>query len=495
MIQLYDFQKVSVKKLTQVTNGLNCDDMGLGKTVQGIAIDFAKRNTFKGTTGKTPPPTLIVAPGSTLETPWETHLFRYWPQCKVNVIDPKKRHLFIQAVADSFTNPRKRYFQYHVTHWESLRLMPELQKYLWFHVIADEVQRAKNRKAQQTRALKKLHAMNKLGLSGTAADNMPDDLWSILNWLYPRTWTSYNRYVDQHIKYDVHVEGSCECGKWHKRSFRVVSGVAATEQLHTAMAPFYVRRTKDDPSVNIDLPEKTYSEVYVTLHPQQRRAYDAMRSDMLTWVGKHEDQPLAAPVVISQLIRLQQFAVAYGELHPVVRGDKTSLQLRLTEPSSKLDALMEMIEDNAQESFVVFSHSRQVIDLLVARLERKGISYVRHTGNTPQKDRGNLVERFQRGDARVFAGTIATGGMGITLTAARKVAFLDRPWSPSLGAQAEDRCHRIGQKRNVQIIDFVAKNTVDLGRLQKVEMKWTWVKAILGDDVTKMQHRFIGDMK
>jgi SNF2 family DNA or RNA helicase len=492
VIELYGFQKVAVAKLIEVTNGLNCDDMGLGKTVQGIAIDFAKRNRYKQLTGKAAPPTLIVAPSSALESPWETHLRRYWPTCKINMINPKRRQSFVNGIIDSFKNPQKQYFHYHIIHWEALRLIPELQKFLWFHVIADEVQRAKNRAAQQTRALKKINTMNKLGLSGTAADNMPEDLWSVLNWLYPRTWGSSNRFREHHVDYTTRT--NYKTGK----SYRVVSGVLHATDLHRAMSSFYIRRTKEDPSINLDLPEKTYSEIPVNLLPKQRRAYDAMRKDMLTWVGEREDQPLATPLVISQLIRLQQFAVAYGELVTIVRNigegnrEFKQFKLRLTEPSAKLDVLMEMVKDNVNEAFVVFAQSRQVIDLLVARLARANIPHVSLTGNTPQKDRGDVVARFQRGEARVFAGTVALGGVAITLTAASKMVFLDRAWSPSVNAQAEDRIHRIGQKHNVQIIDLVARNTIDLGRLSRIELKWSWVKEILGDDISQMQFRWNG---
>jgi SWI/SNF-related matrix-associated actin-dependent regulator 1 of chromatin subfamily A len=78
-------------------------------------------------------------------------------------------------------------------------------------------------------------------------------------------------------------------------------------------------------------------------------------------------------------------------------------------------------------------------------------------------------------------GTIAAGGEGITLTAASTVVFLDRSWKPSKNRQAEDRCHRIGQKDTVNIIDIMAKDTVDLGRRQRINMKWSWIKEILGD--------------
>src|SRR5690606_38419567 len=98
------------------------------------------------------------------------------------------------------------------------------------------------------------------------------------------------------------------------------------------------------------------------------------------------------------------------------------------------------------------------------------------------------------GSIRVFAGTVAAGGVGITLTNASTVVFLDKAWSPALNAQAEDRLHRIGQKSAVQVIDLMAKGTVDIGRKQLLEKKMEWLRSILGDQVaSKLQLKFEGE--
>jgi SNF2 family DNA or RNA helicase len=152
---------------------------------------------------------------------------------------------------------------------------------------------------------------------------------------------------------------------------------------------------------------------------------------------------------------------------------------------------MQLIEDNPNDQIVVFGQSKQVINMLSHRLTKKNIPTGILTGDTPQGDRGRLVTAFQRGDLRVFAGTIGAGGVGITLTASSTVVFLDRAWSPAVNRQAEDRLHRIGQKNAVQVIDIVARNTVDLGRLQRIRRKWIWLRQILGDQVSEIQETFL----
>jgi SNF2 family DNA or RNA helicase len=406
------------------------------------------------------------------------------------MIDPKNRDDFIKKLSQPY--------HYYIIHWEALRLVDELQSLQWYHVIADEAHRAKNRKAQQTQALKKINTRCKTALSGTPADNKPQDLYSILQWLYPRVWTSYWRFEHYFIKTEPHNQGPCAaegCNGYHQRPFRKQVGVANVEELLESVEQYYLRRLKED--VIADLPDKYYTEIEVTLSPRQRKIYEQMAKDMLAWIGKHEEEPVAAPIVMAQLVRLKQFALAYAEIEMVTRRRRECPEdgceagcighevrrVKLSEPSSKLDVVMERLEDNPTEQFVVFSESKQIINMLAARLTKANITHVALTGDTPQADRGGLVDDFQAGKARVFAGTIHAGGEGITLTAASTVIFLDRTWNPSRNRQAEDRLHRIGQKNAVEVIDIVATDTVDGGRLQQLEMKWSWLKELLGDRI------------
>lgn len=469
-MELYPFQQEMVDKLHKNRSALCGDDMGVGKTVEAIALDRYHRINNPPDRGQ--PRTLVVTTLSMVDG-WVEHFADWAPHLKVIRVDPKNRHKFTEAVALGSHDV-------YICHWESLRLMPELGKRLWFHVIADEVHRAKSRKAQQTRALKKIRTKFKLALSGTPADNRPQDIWSILNWLWPTYYTSYwkffNRYIESEIVYPA---------GYHK-----MVGVKNLSELRDEMRPWYIRRLKED--VLQDLPDKYYRDVWVELTPKQRRAYNTMKKDMIAWIGDNEDQPIASPVIVAQLMRLQQFALAHAELRTVTvrkRNKKTGEmeeheedKVFLADPSAKIDALMDILADT-NESVVVFSNFVQVANMVCERLDKAQISYVKLTGDTPGASRGDLVARFQRGEAQVFVGTIGAGGEGITLTRASTVIFLDRNWSPSKNRQAEDRLHRIGQKNAVQVIDIMARNTVDLGRRQQLTQKWAWIRELLGDKI------------
>jgi len=377
---------------------------------------------------------------------------------KVQVINPKHRDGFLDVDA-----------QVYVVHWDVLAKMPELAKRQWLHVIGDEVHRAQNRKAQQTKALKAIPATYRTGLSGTPLTNKPDQFWSVLNWLYPKDFSSYWRFFARYVASEQTPQG-----------YRKILGSKNEAELLEKIAPFYVRHLKREQccphhpnGVMPWLPPKYYSRISVELVGKQKRAYEEMRKNMLAWVGDQEDTPIQAPVVVAQLMRLQQFADAYAEVTP--NG------IALAEPSSKLDALMELLTDNPDQQFVVFSQFAQMVKLAQHRLNVAGISHGVCIGDTPKPHRDRLVQDFQSGARRVFLGTIGAGGVGITLTAASTVVFLDRTWSPALNSQAEDRLHRPGQRDAVQVIDIMARNTVDLGRHQRLAEKWSTIKKLLGD--------------
>jgi SNF2 family DNA or RNA helicase len=504
---LFPHQAEAIAKFTaygrQWPHVLLGDDMGLGKTVTAIALDKEWRQYEHGELqqewiGTNRHMTLVVTLKS-LVSMWEEHFAEWNPDLKVLSISSLSR-------ASLAGQARSQAADVFIVNWETLRLEPSLANIRWLHMISDEVQKAKNRKALLTVAWKNIRALHLTDMSGTWADNKPDDGWSILNHLYPRKWSSYWAFYNHHILFQQKINPKTG------QSYRKVLGVHDEESLQAAMRPFYVRRTKDE--VLKDLPEKTYSCIRVRLHPQQRRAYDDMRRDMLAWVGEHESDVLAAPVVIAKLMRLQQLAIAFGEMrrveqmtwkpvpqsfidahpgaslrpnknHPEVmeaRVKEITSKLFLTDPSAKLDAFMELLEQlPSNESIVVFGQSKQAMHLLAHRLDKVGESYGILTGDvTSDRVRGQLVQDFQAGKFRVFMGTIKAGGVGITLHRASKMVFLDRDWSPSKNRQAEDRIHRIGQRNACMYYDLMADDTIDMGRFQQIQQKWEWIKKILG---------------
>lgn len=501
---LLPFQQEDVDKLKSKRSRLIGNDPGTGKTYEGIALDQANRqgdgNKSEHVEGYLKDhrvlKTLVVCPKNAIDV-WDEHLDEL-TQEKVYIYDYHRRKQFLAYAKDP---KRGGYF---VMNYDSVRLkdLEGLQKIVWFHIIGDEIHRIKNRKAQLVMAFKRLPTLYKTGMSGTPADNKPDDLWSILNWLWPKYYTSYWKFVKAYM-YDIPVLD--KDGNETGYSKYVPNMAAIRENLQPEMEPWFVRRRKYE--VLTDLPDKYYSRLWVELGPQQRKQYDQMKKTMIAWCEQHEEElerqdPIIAQAVVAQLVRLQQMSAGYivplldeqGEQVVKLRKkwidrkkDEYELvevpQWKMVDPSAKLDALMELMKDRGDEPFIVFSQSKAAIKLLGARLEAAHIPYGLYTGDTKQADRDQLVRDFQSGSVRVFAGTIKAGGEAITLTAGSTVVFLDRWWSPSKNTQAEDRAHRIGQKNAVEIIDIMARNTVDLGRWQSIQLKAKWLMQLFGDDV------------
>src|SRR6185369_1569595 len=381
-MHLFPFQEEAVDKLEHVKSVLIGDEMGLGKTVEAIALDLRRRSPFPEYKLKT----LVVCPLAMVST-WTRAWFQWAPDLKILPINNKDRTHFVNELAEDWHDV-------YICHWPALRLIPELADVSWFHIIADEAHAIQNRNAKQSKALKEIKTGYKSALTGTPAYDKPDDLWSILNWLYPEYWSSYWKYYNEHILFTNY------------NGYKTVIGVNNPEKLQKEMEQFYIRRRKEE--VLDNLPDKYYSEIRVDLLPQQAKAYRSMKENMLAWIGLQEAEPVVAPVVIAQLTRLQQFAIAYAEQREIVnRAGDISVKMFLSEPSSKLDAVMELIEEAHGASVVVFSQFAQVINLLAARLEKKGIIYGKFIGATPADERARIISNFQDGKIQVFCGTIA----------------------------------------------------------------------------------------
>jgi SWI/SNF-related matrix-associated actin-dependent regulator of chromatin subfamily A member 5 len=465
--------------------------MGCGKTHEAIALDelwysrtlrAIKDGKAFAVKGKVPP-TLVIAPLNTFDS-WQDKYAVQSPDTTVYTIDRKKRGDFIKAIST-------RRADVYLMHWDALRLLPELRKFQFNVIIADEVHRAANRKAQATQSLKKLRTNFKLGLSGTASGDRPENLWSVLNWLYPTYYSSYWNFVKYYCIYEV-----------DERGYRKMVGVKNTDLLKKEISPFFTRHLKKEEccphhprGVMEWLPDKTYDRIWVDLSPSQRKVYEQMKKHMVAWVGEHEDSPLVASVVVAQLTRLSQMALATPRLETrVVRErhkgrdgvemvdvHRTFVELEL--PSSKLDAVLGIFEDHPEKSFVVMSSSKKACYLLQGVLQKKGISSGVLSGDTTMDAREKLKSGFRKGEIRVFIGVIAAASEGIDglQDATDTIIFLDRDWSSFRNKQAEDRLHREGQKDTVQVIDIMARDTVDMGRHQKLEAKWQWIRAMLGD--------------
>lgn len=463
---LFPFQRVGVKFLTTVGQGLLADDMGSGKTVQLIRT-VARLGVNK---------ILVVCPNS-MKYVWKDEWDRWEPGRPVSVIDgtAAQRRKAIAAEADVF-----------VINWESLRLHSRLAPYGsialtnsekepkdlngidWDVVIADEGHRAKDPKSKQTRALWAVseNARYRFAATGTPIESHPGELWSLMHFVSPDNFPRKTKYVDRYCHQVFNPFGGMD-----------IDGLRAdtAAEFHQIVDPLVLRRPKD--LILPQLPPKTETVRYIPFSGKQEKAYKQMRDDLIAELKGGDVVYALDP--LAQFIRLSQFASAYAEI-----GEHGSLQLSM--PSNKIDTLMDILGEAGSEQVVVFAESKQLIILAGLALEKEGIRFGYITGDTTPDQRAVAVRDFQENRLRVMLCTSA-GAEGITLTSARILVFLQRFWSSIKNAQAADRIHRIGQERGVEIITLATLGTVDEMRERSLREKGMALQEILKDDDLRLQ--------
>jgi SNF2 family DNA or RNA helicase len=353
-------------------------------------------------------------------------------------------------------------------------ILDKLEKIEWDMIICDEAHRLKNRKAQWTINIKRLRAKNKHVMTGTGFVNNPSEIWSLLNFLDPKQWRGFWPFVNEWCEQFVTPAG-----------YRIIKGVLPGKindfrKLRQSLGP---RHTMAEVHRSITKPVTT--EYEVELGTDQKRMYNDIKTTLQTL--DQRGATLQSPNVLSMLNRLRQISVAT----PQVEGRKyqsvvnrTVFDVKLVEPSAKLDLVMDLMEqlDDPEQKVVVFSNFTDPLDLLKVRLDKKKIGYVHLTQNMNENARYTLWhDRFREPQNQVFLSTLALGGESINLTCAQYLIFLDRSWSPAQMLQAVGRVYRPGQKNAVEVIHINSKGTVDSYVLSKLTQKENWFHDIFGD--------------
>jgi SNF2 family DNA or RNA helicase len=329
-------------------------------------------------------------------------------------------------------------------------------------VVADEMHRSKDPKSKQTRALWAAtgDAQIRFALTGTPMANNVLDLWSILHWLSPEEWPSKTRWIDRMVDTMLNAFGGM-----------MVLGVKPTmeAEFHATINPRMRRMLKA--RVLPWLPEMMFERRDVEMSAKQGKAYKDMRENMIAELESGD--VLVASSVLTQTTRLTQLASAFAEM--VVDEVTGEIRPILSEPSCKVDAVMDDIKegDFGDDSVAVCAVSRQLIELLSARLTKEGIAHGLITGAQSEDERQKSIDDFQAGKTKWILFTAAAGGVGVTLTTARRLVMLQRPWSLVDHKQALDRIHRIGSEihDSVIIMDYVTEGTIEERVLQVLETK------------------------
>lgn len=438
----YPWQVSGARLIAATGHALLTDDPGTGKTITAI-LGLCER----GEVSQLMAPVVVVCPASVVD-PW-VDAWRTWAPWLTTVAwrgTPTQRHKLAGKA------------HVYVTSYDTARVdagpnNPKAPLLLLgpTSLVIDECHLIKTPTAVRSLAVRRIakRANNVVALSGTPITHHPGDLWPTLAALTPDAWPSRDRWI---TRYCLVVPGD------YKEQI-VGLNPSLEPEFRLTMRGQHRRVAKAD---CLDLPPKVYSVRTVELPREWRNVYDDMENQMLAALP--DGGELSVMSALAQLGRLAQLASAAADVTVTVDDDHTEHQhVKLKAPSWKVDALLDVLEERPGSPVVAFAPSRQLIVLAGEQATKAGLRVGYIYGKQKMSARTDVVARFQDGQLDLVCATTGAGGVGITLTAARTVAFLQRPWSLVEALQAEDRCHRIGSERHesIEIIDIVARDTID----------------------------------
>lgn len=404
--------------------GILADDMGLGKTVQTLAHLLLEKEA-----GRLDSPALVVAPTSLVGN-WQREARQFAPGLRVLALHGMQRHQHFAQLAQ---------YDLIITTYPLLSHDAEILRAQAFHLLVlDEAQYIKNARTQAARMVQQLRARHRLCLTGTPIENHLGELWSQFHFLQPGLLGD-ERQFRRLYRSPIEKHGDDE-----RRT-----------HLLRRIAPFILRRTKQQ--VLQELPPKTEIVRSVVLAGEQRDLYETLRLSMHEKV-RHEiaSKGLGRShiIILDALLKLRQTCCDPRLL-------KLESARRAAGVSAKLELLMELLPEMLEEGrrVLLFSQFTSMLALIEDALVKVGIPHLTLTGET--RNRTELVERFQNGEAPLFLISLKAGGTGLNLTAADTVIHYDPWWNPAVENQATDRAHRIGQDKPVFVYKLIVEGSVE----------------------------------
>ena len=398
-------------------SGLLADEMGLGKTLQTLAWLTLPRSDPRAhdSQGRNLP-ALIVCPTSLVRN-WEAEAGRFTKNLSTLVVSGPDRAKSFSRIPEADVV---------ITSYALLQRDFE-EAYLsrdFSVVVLDEAQHIKNRQTRNAKAVKGLHTIQRLVLTGTPVENSVSDVWSIFDFLMPDYLGAYETFKANYE--DPIIDGE--------------NAEAVLARLKRKISPFIMRRLKK--SVAKDLPDKIVKISYCPMSEESQREYVKALGNARTMAGN--------------LIKEKGFKRSKLELLSLL------MKLRQIASRAKIETFMEQLQQAVEEGHrvLVFSQFVKMLTMLRKRLEAAGMPYCYLDGST--KNRLEQCDTFNRSrDIPVFLISLMAGGTGLNLTGADMVMHYDPWWNPAVEDQATDRAHRIGQRKNVYVVKMIASGSIE----------------------------------
>ncbi len=452
--RLYPYQKEGIRFAFRAGKSIIADEMGLGKTIQAIGTaEILRKEKMISTV-------LIVCPTS-LKYQWKKEIERFTDSTAVVVEgNPLQRQQLYQA--EEF---------YKIVSYHSMCNDVKFSKSLTTDLlIMDEVQRLKNWNTQISKAARRIDSEYSVILSGTPLENKLEELYSIVQFVDQYCLGPYYEFMHETVITED--------------SGRVI-GYKGLNEVGRKMEHVLIRRRKRD--VALQLPERTDKILFVPMTEEQKSLHDDFQYAVSKLVTKWRRQRFLSEKDRKQLL------LNLGRMRMVC--DSSYILDQRTRYDTKIEETMNILQgvfESGDEKVVIFSQWERMTRLIAHELDKLGVRYEYLHGGIPSEARKDLVQNFtELPESRVFISTDA-GSTGLNLQAASVLINLDLPWNPAVLEQRIARIYRIGQKRNIQVINMVASQTIEERMLSTLNFKSSMFEGILDDGADSI---FLEDSK
>ncbi|CAL4887597.1 unnamed protein product [Urochloa decumbens] len=495
-------------------HGILCDDMGLGKTLQASAIVASDIAESRARNDEKDPISLIICP-STLVAHWEYEIEKYIDS---SIMKPLQ---YIGSSQDRVTL-RSQFDKFNViiTSYDIIRKdIDFLGNIPWNYCVLDEGHIIKNSRSKITSAVKQLKAQHRLILSGTPIQNNVLELWSLFDFLMPGFLGTEKQFQATYGKPLLAAKDS-KCSAKDAEA-----GILAMEALHKQVMPFLLRRTKDE--VLSDLPEKIIQDRYCNLSLLQLKLYDKFSSsnakeEISTIVKANESEESAPqPKATRHVFQALQYLLKLCSHPLLVTGENppdhlvdllkeigvgSGGELHELHHSPKLVALQEILQEcgigseisspDASTAFgqhrvLIFAQHKAFLDIIEKDLfqsHMRSVTYLRLDGSIEPEKRFEIVKAFNSDPTiDVLLLTTHVGGLGLNLTSADTLVFMEHDWNPMKDLQAMDRAHRLGQRKVVNVHRLIMRGTLEEKVMSLQRFKVSVANAVINAENSSLK--------
>ncbi|GAA5820365.1 hypothetical protein JCM10212_003933 [Sporobolomyces blumeae] len=469
-------------------NGILADEMGLGKTVQTLALI-----TYLIEHKKQPGPYLVIVPLSTMPN-WISEFERWAPS--VRVVSYKGTPAQRKSAQYEI---RQGNFQVLLTTYEYIiKDRPLLSKIKWLHMIIDEGHRMKNAESKLSLTLTTYYSSRyRLILTGTPLQNNLPELWALLNFVLPKIFGSVKSFDEWFNAPFANTGGQDKIEINEEESLLII------RRLHKVLRPFLLRRLKKD--VESDLPDKVERVIKCKMSSLQLKLTRQIKEHgmIFTEMGSSDDNNKKKATGIkglqNQIMQLRKICNHPFCFEAVERSiDPTGLNnatlYRVAGKFELLDRILPKLFATGHRVLMFFQMTT-VMTIFEDYLNFRRIEHLRLDGTTKHEDRSSLLKLFNDPNSKypIFILSTRAGGLGLNLQTADTVIIFDSDWNPHQDLQAQDRAHRIGQKKEVRILRLVTERSVEehvmAGAAKKIEMDKKIIQAGRYDNKSTAEER------